>query len=112
MTYFRTAAASYTCFQAIKLGIYFSSFWHLRKSICTYGTSFLTPSRVVELFSFLVLNIGLPVVDSLGGWERFSDGLLQSLSVRASGFAIVTISDMAPSVLFLYIVCSLSAWEG
>ncbi|OWZ63019.1 hypothetical protein AYX15_04941 [Cryptococcus neoformans] len=59
---------------------------------------------VVELFSFLVLNIGLPIVDSLGGWERFSDGLLQSLSVRASGFAIVTISDMAPSVLFLYII--------
>lgn len=112
MTYFRIAAASYTCFQAIKLGTYFLSFWRSRESIALNQTSFLTSSRVVELFSFLVLNIGLPVVDSLGGWERFSDGLLQSLSVRASGFAIVTISDMAPSVLFLYIVCSLSAWEG
>ncbi|KIR43206.1 potassium ion transporter [Cryptococcus deuterogattii 99/473] len=59
---------------------------------------------VIELFSFLVLNIGLPVVNSLGGWERFSDGLLQSLSVRAAGFGIVAISDMAPSVLFLYII--------
>ncbi|WVR05584.1 hypothetical protein IAU60_002603 [Kwoniella sp. DSM 27419] len=58
----------------------------------------------IELFSFLVLNIGLPVLDSLGGWQRFSDGLLQSLSVRASGFGIVAIGNMSPSVLFIYVI--------
>jgi hypothetical protein len=56
------------------------------------------------MFGFLVLNIGLPVLDSLPGWQRVSDGLLQSLSVRASGFGIVAIPNLAPSVLFLYIV--------
>ncbi|WWC60632.1 uncharacterized protein I303_103206 [Kwoniella dejecticola CBS 10117] len=59
---------------------------------------------VVELFGFLVLNIGLPILESIGGWQRFSDGFLQSLSVRASGFGIVAISNMAPSVLFLYVI--------
>ncbi|KAL7423539.1 hypothetical protein Q5752_001119 [Cryptotrichosporon argae] len=58
----------------------------------------------VELFSFLVLNIGLPVLDELSGWERFSDGLLQSLSVRAAGFGIVTVADLAPATQFIYII--------
>ncbi|WVQ85711.1 hypothetical protein IAT38_007877 [Cryptococcus sp. DSM 104549] len=59
---------------------------------------------LVELVSFLVLNIGLPVYDSLKGWDRFSDGLLQSLSVRAAGFGILSVSSFAPSVLFLYVI--------
>jgi len=58
-----------------------------------------TNYRAIELFGFLVLNIGLPVITDLAGWEMFSDGLLQSLSVRAAGFVIVPIGDMAPSVL-------------
>lgn len=60
--------------------------------------------RSIELFGFLVLNIDLPVISDLSGWEMFSDGLLQSLSVRASGFGIVPIANMAPSVLFLYVI--------
>ncbi|WVQ96961.1 hypothetical protein IAU59_004070 [Kwoniella sp. CBS 9459] len=59
---------------------------------------------VIELFAFLVFNIGLPILDSLSGWQRFSDGMLQSLSVRASGFGIVPLANMAPSVLFLYVI--------
>ncbi|WWC88191.1 uncharacterized protein L201_003096 [Kwoniella dendrophila CBS 6074] len=59
---------------------------------------------IIELFAFLVLSIGLPIVEDLGGWQRFSDGLLQSISVRASGFGIVSISNMAPSVLFFYVI--------
>ncbi|WVQ71337.1 hypothetical protein IAR50_000865 [Cryptococcus sp. DSM 104548] len=59
---------------------------------------------IAELLSFLLLNIGLPVLESLGGWERFSVGLYQSLSVRASGFGIVNVSSMAPAVLFIYII--------
>ncbi|WWD18193.1 hypothetical protein CI109_102642 [Kwoniella shandongensis] len=69
-----------------------------------YLVVILIAFMVIELFSFLVLNIGLPVLDSLGGWERFSDGLLQSLSVRAAGFGIVSVSQMAPAVLFMYII--------
>ncbi|WWC68336.1 uncharacterized protein I206_102261 [Kwoniella pini CBS 10737] len=59
---------------------------------------------VVELLAFLVLNIGLPVLESIDRWQRFSDGFLQSLSVRASGLGIVALSNMAPSVLFLYVI--------
>lgn len=59
----------------------------------------------IELFSFLVLNIGLPVVTDIpNGWQLFSDGLLQSLSVRAAGFGIVSVAELAPSVLFLYVL--------
>ncbi|GFZ43378.1 hypothetical protein JCM24511_01098 [Saitozyma sp. JCM 24511] len=59
----------------------------------------------IEMFSFLVLDIGLPVLyDYTNGWELFSDALLQSLSVRASGFGIVSISSLAPSVLFIYVI--------
>ena len=54
----------------------------------------------VELFAFFVLDIGLPVLNTLGdGWQQFSDGVLQSLSVRASGFGVVAIPNLAPSVL-------------
>lgn len=60
----------------------------------------LSAARAIEMFSFLVLDIGLPVLyDYTNGWELFSDALLQSLSVRASGFGIVSISSLAPSVL-------------
>lgn len=47
-----------------------------------------------------MLNIGLPVVDGIdSGWQKFSDGILQSLSVRASGFGIVALPLLAPSTL-------------
>jgi hypothetical protein len=56
--------------------------------------------RFVEIFSFLVLNIGLPVLSSIpSGWQMFSEALLQSLSVRASGFGIVSVPNLAPAVL-------------
>ena len=61
----------------------------------------MTMSNVsgVEMFGFLVLNIGLPFLDNLSGFRLFADALLQSLSVRAAGFGVVSISTMAPSVL-------------
>nr|ODN93176.1 potassium ion transporter [Cryptococcus depauperatus CBS 7841] len=58
----------------------------------------------VELLAFLLLNIGLPVLENLNGWERFSDGLLQSLGVRAAGFGIIVVPNLAPAVLFIYII--------
>lgn len=51
------------------------------------------------MFAFLVLNIGLPVLTDLGGFQKFADALLQSLSVRAAGFGVVPIANMAPAVL-------------
>ena len=46
-----------------------------------------------------MLNIGLPVLRNLDGLQVFADALLQSLSVRATGFGVVPIANMAPSVL-------------
>jgi uncharacterized protein YejL (UPF0352 family) len=51
------------------------------------------------MFGFLVLNIGLPVIQNMSSFQRFSDALIQSLSVRASGLTIVAIGNMAPAVL-------------
>jgi len=58
----------------------------------------------IELFSFMVLDEGLSVTDSLPVGTRLIDGLFQGVAARASGFAIVSISNLAPSVLFLYVV--------
>lgn len=44
------------------------------------------------------------MTESLPLGVRVIDGLFQSLAVRASGFAIVSISALAPSVQFLYVV--------
>lgn len=52
----------------------------------------------------MVLDAGLSVTDSLPVGTRLIDGLFQGVAARASGFAIVSLSNLAPSVLFLYIV--------
>ncbi|CAD6578645.1 MAG: hypothetical protein TREMPRED_002239 [Tremellales sp. Tagirdzhanova-0007] len=64
----------------------------------------------VEMFGFLVLNIGLPVITDLSGWEMFSDGLLQSLSIRAAGFGVVPVANMAPSVLWVFCLFLMILW--
>ncbi|KZT38268.1 TrkH-domain-containing protein [Sistotremastrum suecicum HHB10207 ss-3] len=58
----------------------------------------------IELFAFCVLDTGLAVTQSLPLGQRVVDGLFQSLAVRASGFSIVNLSALAPSVQFLYVV--------
>ncbi|KZS90153.1 TrkH-domain-containing protein [Sistotremastrum niveocremeum HHB9708] len=58
----------------------------------------------IELFAFCVLDTGLAVTQSLPLGQRVADGLFQSLAVRASGFSIVNLSALAPSVQFLYVV--------
>ena len=62
------------------------------------------------MFGFLVLNIGLPVITDLSGWEMFSDGLLQSLSIRAAGFGVVPVANMAPSVLWVFCLFLMILW--
>ncbi|EMD41450.1 hypothetical protein CERSUDRAFT_110026 [Gelatoporia subvermispora B] len=58
----------------------------------------------IEWSSFIVLNIGLDVVESLPPGTRAVAGLFQSFAVRASGFAIVSLSSLAPSFQFLCII--------
>ncbi|KZV91059.1 TrkH-domain-containing protein [Exidia glandulosa HHB12029] len=59
---------------------------------------------VLEWAAFLVLDIGLPVTESLPPGARVLAGLFQGLAARAAGFAIVNIGALAPAVIFLYIV--------
>ncbi|KAI0036137.1 cation transport protein-domain-containing protein [Vararia minispora EC-137] len=53
---------------------------------------------------FLVLDIGNKEIESLPLGVRMIDGLLQSAAVRSSGFAIVTISALAPAVRVAYVI--------
>ncbi|TFY80691.1 hypothetical protein EWM64_g3316 [Hericium alpestre] len=53
---------------------------------------------------FLVLDIGTPVVEALPRGVRVLDGLLQAAAVRSSGFAIVTLSAIAPGTKVLYVI--------
>jgi hypothetical protein len=54
--------------------------------------------RIIEVAGFFLLQIGLPVVKH-DGWTLFSDAVFQSLSVRASGFSILPITNFAPALL-------------
>ncbi|KAI9872140.1 MAG: hypothetical protein M1830_002029 [Pleopsidium flavum] len=52
---------------------------------------------------FMILNIGLPAVDSIPGGTRTIDGLFQALGARTSGFSIITISSLAPALQVTYL---------
>ncbi|KAF9476894.1 TrkH-domain-containing protein [Pholiota conissans] len=66
--------------------------------VCLVGFS------IIEWVSFLVLNIGLPAYDAIPVGPRVLAGLFQGLAARASGFAIVPLSNLAPALQFLYVV--------
>ena len=51
----------------------------------------------LHMLSF-ALDIGLDVTKSLPIGTRIVDGLFQGLAVRASGFAIVPIANLAPAI--------------
>lgn len=51
----------------------------------------------IEWASFIVLDIGLAITDSLPGGTRAVAGLFQSFAVRASGFSIVSLASVAPA---------------
>ncbi|KAF8301443.1 TrkH-domain-containing protein [Clavulina sp. PMI_390] len=59
---------------------------------------------LIEWVSWMVLNIGLSVTESLPVGTRIIDGFFQGLAARASGISIVNVSALAPSVQFLYAV--------
>lgn len=56
---------------------------------------------VTDWFFFMVLDIGNDIIEAIPLGTRFIDGLLQAAAVRASGFAIVPISELAPAVKFV-----------
>ncbi|KAL4244289.1 TrkH Potassium Transport [Abortiporus biennis] len=58
----------------------------------------------LEWIAFIVLDIGLDVTESLPAGTRAVAGLFQSFAVRASGFAIVSLSSIAPSFQFLCVI--------
>ncbi|KAF5393461.1 hypothetical protein D9757_000476 [Collybiopsis confluens] len=61
----------------------------------------------VPLASDLVLiddDIGTPTIEAIPVGVRILAGLFQAIAVRAAGFAIVTISALAPGVKVLYVI--------
>ncbi|THH31587.1 hypothetical protein EUX98_g2629 [Antrodiella citrinella] len=74
----------------------------------SHVTWFLVATLVIftgfEWVAFIVLDIGLEVLKSLPPGIQALSGLFQSFAVRASGFPIVALSELAPSFQFLCIV--------
>ncbi|EDR09603.1 uncharacterized protein LACBIDRAFT_326076 [Laccaria bicolor S238N-H82] len=69
--------------------------------LCTNSTSEAFASSFPDKSQ---LDIGLPAYDSIPVGPRVIAGLFQGLAVRASGFSIVPIASLAPSLQFLYVV--------
>ncbi|MCP6031616.1 hypothetical protein NL371_26340, partial [Klebsiella pneumoniae] len=85
---------------------------HPRRCFIYLFPSYQTWFLVLVLFTlnltdwvfFLILDIGNAAVDAIPVGTRMIDGLLQAFAVRAAGFAIVTISALAPAVKVLYVI--------
>jgi len=58
----------------------------------------------IEWFGFLILDIGLEVVNVISLNSRVLGALFQSIAVRSSGYAIFNLGAVAPSVKFLYLI--------
>ena len=58
---------------------------------------------IVVWVLFLILNIGIPAVESIPGGTRTIDGLFQAFGARTSGFFIITISSLAPALQVTYL---------
>ncbi|KAJ7583925.1 potassium transporter [Mycena floridula] len=66
--------------------------------ICLLGFS------IIEWIGFEVLNIGLPIYDSLSVVARIVDGLFQGIAARASGFEVIAMAQFAPALQLMYVV--------
>ncbi|OCH90614.1 hypothetical protein OBBRIDRAFT_793172 [Obba rivulosa] len=60
--------------------------------------------NVTDWISFLILDIGNSAITSIPIGIRIIIGLLQAAAVRASGFATVQLSALAPAVKVLYVI--------
>jgi Trk-type K+ transport system membrane component len=56
---------------------------------------------MTDWFSFLVLDLGNSVIGAIPVGVRVVDGLFQATAVRAAGFAIVSLSALAPAVKYV-----------
>jgi Trk-type K+ transport system membrane component len=52
----------------------------------------------VDWFFFMLLDIGNTIIDEISLNTRFASGLFQAVAVRAAGFAIVPMNNVAPAV--------------
>jgi len=59
---------------------------------------------MTDWVSFLLLDIGNPEIDSIPVGHRILDGLMQSAAVRAAGFIVVNLANLAPAVKVLYVI--------
>ncbi len=59
---------------------------------------------MIDFVSFMVLDIGNPVIESIPVGQRLADALMQSAAVRAAGFGIVPLAALAPAVKVLYVI--------
>ncbi|GEM06126.1 potassiumion transporter [Rhodotorula toruloides] len=56
----------------------------------------------IDWASFLILDIGNPQIEALATGVRVIDGLFQAIAVRTAGFAIVSLSTVAPALQSVY----------
>jgi Trk-type K+ transport system membrane component len=58
----------------------------------------------IDFFTFMVLDIGTPAVEAIPIGTRVAAGFFQSVAVRAAGFAIVPMNNIAPSVKVMFVI--------
>ncbi|KAJ3572113.1 hypothetical protein NP233_g3294 [Leucocoprinus birnbaumii] len=58
----------------------------------------------IDWFFFMLLDIGNTIIEQIPLNTRFASGLFQAVAVRAAGFAIVPMNNVAPAVKVLYLV--------
>ncbi|KAI0302328.1 cation transport protein-domain-containing protein [Multifurca ochricompacta] len=61
-------------------------------------------SHTTDWFFFLILDLGNQAIVSIPVGVRVIDGMLQAAAVRAAGFAVVSLSALAPAVKVLYVI--------
>ncbi|TXT11937.1 uncharacterized protein COLE_02347 [Cutaneotrichosporon oleaginosum] len=58
----------------------------------------------IDFFTFMVLDIGTKAVEAIPIGTRVAAGLFQSVAVRAAGFAIVPMNNIAPAVKVMFVI--------
>ncbi|KAJ9098041.1 hypothetical protein QFC19_006476 [Naganishia cerealis] len=77
-------------------------FIYLFPSYQTWWLVFIQSVLILAgLLGYLVFNIGLSFYREYSGWQNFSDGLFQSISIRAAGFDIFELENLAPALQFV-----------
>ncbi|KAJ3511772.1 hypothetical protein NLJ89_g3904 [Agrocybe chaxingu] len=59
---------------------------------------------LIDWFSFLILDLNNPAFASIPTNIRVLDGFMQAIAVRAAGFGIVPLSNLAPAVKVLFVI--------